>query len=358
MARIAIGLCGEGRGHATRIATLLERMPPGHDVRIFTWADALDMLSRRFSGSDRMRIEEIPGLLFRYTSGRLDVPRTIAAGCEFWARQVAPLTRRLGESLRSFRADLVVTDFEPAIAGAATRLGLPLVSIDHQHFLLAYDLGSLPWALRWRAWFIGLAVRAYGMRPAETVISAFFRPPLAAGWRHVLQVGPLLRREILAAAPTEGNHVVSYLRRHTPDTVVDALARCGLPVKIYGLGTREPVGNLSFHPFDERSFVEDLAGCRALVSAAGNQLIGEALHLGKPMLLLPEKAHVEQLINSHFLTNMGAGDFCHLEEVSPGRLTRFMAGLDPFARAATGYRGTMDGTPAVLDVLRRHVGGP
>ena len=351
MARIAIGVCGEGRGHATRILTLIERLPPGHEIRVFTSADAFEMVSRRFPADGPVRVTEIPGLTFHYTAGRLDELRTIAAGVDFWFREFGPLISRLEEELRSFDADLVLTDFEPAVARAAGRPGIPVASIDHQHFLVAYDLGMLPRTLQWRAAFNGLAVRCYRIRARATVISAFFRPPLRPGWRHAIQVGPLLRTSLVAATPTAGDYLVSYLRRHTPRATLDSLADCGLPVRVYGLGTRESFGGLSFHDIDERRFVEDLAGCRALVSAAGNQLIGETLHLGKPMLVLPEKNHVEQSINSHFLAAMGAGTFHHLEDLSPEHVRDFVAGLDRFAAGAAAYRGTMDGTPAVLDVI-------
>jgi UDP:flavonoid glycosyltransferase YjiC (YdhE family) len=140
-------------------------------------------------------------------------------------------------------------------------------------------------------------------------------------------------------------------RRHTPSAVIEALAGCGVPVRVYGLGARDSLGGVSFHAIDDRRFVEDLAGCRAVVSAAGNQLIGEALHLGKPMLLLPEQAHVEQSINSRFLVAMGAGEFCHLEAVSPRRVREFVARLDRYSAATDAHRGRMDGTPAVLDVI-------
>lgn len=351
MARIAISLCGEGRGHASRIATLVERLPPGHDVHIFAAAEGFSFLSSRFPPGGSVRVTEIPGIVFQYTAGRLDNLRSIAAGFHFRARQLGPLVDRLQADLLDFRADLAVTDFEPGLPRAAARLGIPLVSVDHQHFLRAYDLESLPRTLQWRAWFIGLAVWLYDVRATDTVISAFFRPPLKAGWEHVIQVGPLLRPEILAANATPGDYLVSYLRRHTPSSAVEALVGCGMPVRVYGLGARGSIGGASFHEFDERLFVADLAGCRAVVSAAGNQLIGEALHLGKPMLLLPEQAHVEQLINSHFLVSMGAGEFCHLETVSPGRVRDFVARLERFATAADEYRGRMDGTAAVLDVI-------
>ncbi|MBM3953745.1 MAG: teichoic acid biosynthesis protein [Planctomycetes bacterium] len=351
VARIAISLCGEGRGHATRVATLVERLPSGHTIRIYTSADAHDMLARRFPGDGPVSVSEIPGIVFQYTDGRLDIARSITVGLDYQARILGPLVERLATELQSFGADLAVTDFEPALPRACARLGIPLVSVDHQHFLLAYSLGILPWGLQWHAWFMSHAVWMYSTDADDTVVSAFFRPALKPGWEHVVQVGPLLRPALLAVAPEDRGHVVSYLRRTTPDSVLDALDEAGLPIRVYGLGARPSWGHLTFHEIDERRFIDDLAGCRALISAAGNQLIGEALHFGKPMFLLPERAHAEQLINSHFLADMAAGSFCPLEAVSPEVVRGFVAGLEPFEAAAQGYRGRMDGTPTVIDVI-------
>jgi uncharacterized protein (TIGR00661 family) len=352
MPRIAISLCGEGRGHATRIGTLVQRLDPGHEILVYTSADALAFLRKQFAGLEpRVRLEEIPGVVFQYTAGRLDVMRSIAAGLDYQARQLGPLVDRMIDELEAFAADLAITDFEPALPRAAGRLDIPLVSIDHQHFLLAYDLDALPWSLQWNAWFMSRAVWMYVTEAADTVVSAFFRPPLRRGWEHVVQVGPLLRQEILAARPSDEGFVLSYLRRHTPFSAVEAIAACGLPVRIYGLGEREPLGSCSFHAIDERRFVEDLAACRCLISAAGNQLIGEALHLGKPMLVLPERAHSEQLMNSHFLAAMGCGEFAVLEEVTAERVQTFLERLDTLAPALAAVRGRMDGTDAVLEVI-------
>jgi uncharacterized protein (TIGR00661 family) len=352
MPRIAISLCGEGRGHATRVWALVDRLQHDHEILIWTSADALDFLRRRFpAGHARVRIEEIPGIVFEYTGGRLDVMRSIATGLDYQARQLGPLVDRMLRTLETFGADLAIADFEPALPRAASRMGIPLVSVDHQHFLLAYDLDALPWSLQWNAWFMSHAVWLYVMEAADTIVSAFFRPPLRRGWERVVQVGPLLRREILDAVPRDEGFLVSYLRRHTPFSAIESLADCGLPVRVYGLGQREAVGSVSFHAIDERRFVDDLASCRALVSAAGNQLIGEALHLGKPMLLLPERAHAEQYMNSHFLQAMGCGDFCALEEVGRDRVRSFVAGLEDHRSALAAVAGRMDGTDEVLRVI-------
>lgn len=358
MSKIAISLCGEGRGHATRVCTLVERLGDAHEILIYTSADALEFLGRRFAGAaPRVRVVEIPGIVFHYVGGKLAVMRSIAAGLDYQARLIGPLVDRLLRELDEFGAELAITDFEPALPRAAARLGIPLLSVDHQHFLLAYDLDVLPWSLRWHAWLMGHAVWMYVTEAADTVVSAFFRPPLRRGWEHVVQVGPLLRDEVVAATPHDGGFVLSYLRRHTPFATLAALAECGLPVRVYGLGTRDPVGRVSFHTIDESRFVADLAASRAVIAAAGNQLIGESLHLGKPLLVLPERAHAEQLMNAHFLASMGCGEFALLEEAGAERVRGFLAGLDRFAGPLAAVAGRMDGTPDVLRVVEHRLAG-
>lgn len=359
MSKLAISLCGEGRGHATRATAIVRRLEQEHDILIWTSSDALDFLRRQFAeGHPRVRVEEIPGILFQYSGGRLDVMKSITAGLDYQARQLGPLVDRMMRELEDFGADLAITDFEPALPRAAGRMGVPLISIDHQHFLLAYDLDALPWSLQWQAWFMSHAVWMYVMEATDTVVSAFFRPPLRRGWEHVVQTGPLLRPEILAAQPRDDGFLLSYLRRHTPFSAIESLADCGLPVRVYGLGHRETVGHVSFHTIDDIRFAADLAACHAVVAAAGNQLIGEALHLGKPLLVLPERAHSEQLINSSFLKAMGCGDFRHLEEVTRGDVSEFIAGLDRLRPALAAVAGRMDGTDDVLRVIRHRLATP
>ncbi|MGA1235691.1 MAG: glycosyltransferase family protein [Limisphaerales bacterium] len=356
MAKIAIGVCGEGRGHAARMAVLVEHLQHKHEIVMYSFAEGLEFLRRRFpAGASPVRVEQIPGIVFRYTRGRIDLPRSIAAGLHYKYRQVWPLVDRLFPEIEKFGADLVVTDFEPALPRVAARYGIPFVSVDHQHFLRAYDLGSLPLLLRVQAFFMSHVVSMYIKNPADTVVSAFFRPPLRRAWNHVEQTGPLMRRDFLRAEPSEGDFVLSYLRRHTPASALDALAGCGLPVKVYGLGQRERVGDITFHAIDENRFIEDLAACGCMVSSAGNQLIGEALHLGKPMLLLPERAHAEQSMNSHFLAGLGCGDFVYVEDVTRERVRQFTGQLERFRPALLGVRGRMDSTSDVVRVIERRL---
>ena len=110
MSRIAISLCGEGRGHATRIATLIDRLDTAHEILVYTSADALAFLHRQLGSlQPRVRLEEIPGVVFQYTAGRLDVMRSIAAGLDYQARQLGPLVDRMMGELEAFGADVAIT---------------------------------------------------------------------------------------------------------------------------------------------------------------------------------------------------------------------------------------------------------
>src|SRR3546814_17961876 len=77
-------------------------------------------------------------------------------------------------------------------------------------------------------------------------------------------------------------------------------------VRVYGTRRRGEDDNLDFRAPSVQGFIDDVAGCRAVLSTAGNQLIGEALHFGKPVLALPEPA-LEQRLKASMPERMGVG---------------------------------------------------
>lgn len=329
MARIFFSVSGEGRGHAARARTIVEALRDRHEFTLFSYGMAYDFLAGAYRESSDVEVRRIPGMEFRYTGQQLDYFKSVLGAIPFMLNQRKPVDD-LATAIRRERVDLVVTDFEPLLPRAAERCGVPYVSLDHQHFLVVNDLSSLPWPLRWRAWLMGLSVPHFYRRQAKTIVSSFYAPPVKASARNVVQTGVLLRNEILRAKPTDGGRLLAYMRRFENPALIETLANCGLPVRLYGLGVRPPVGGVEFREIDERTFVEDLVSCRALVSSAGNQLVGEALYLKKPVLAIPERGNFEQAVNAHFLKQMACGDWVADEAFGPASLTRFLARLDEF----------------------------
>jgi uncharacterized protein (TIGR00661 family) len=343
-------MAGEGRGHATRVRGIVETLRRDHRFMLFASGAAYQFLSDVYAATPGVSVHRIPGLKFRYRRQRVDYFKTVLCEAPLYLWSLRGATDAMEEAIRRESPDVAITDFEPLLPRAAKRCGLPFLSIDHQHFLAVNDLSSLPRQLRWRAWFIALSVRCFYWGQRQTVVSSFFSPPLKKGYEDVIQAGVLLRPEILAATPRVGTHLVVYLRRFLHDNLLEALLKCGREARVYGLGARPSRGPIHFREVDEEGFLRDLATCDALITNGGNQVIGEAHYLRKPVLSLPEPGNFEQEINAHFLGKSGGGNAIACEDLTP-------AGLADFLQRIPDYRERIrpeevNGNDLVVETIR------
>ena len=350
MSLIYYSVMGEGRGHAARARTVVEELRERHRIVLYSSHDALEFLWKQYESADDVEVRSIEGLKFHYTEKRLNLYKTVSSGLSMWWR-VERLLQPLVEAMERERPDLVISDFEPLVARAAHRASVPVLSFDHQHFLVAYDLSSLAAQLRWWARSMRLAVWMFGIGQQRSMVSAFFRPPLKPGYKDYVQVGPLLRPALRGQATRDDGFLLSYLRRQTPEATVRKLGALGIPVRIYGLGERPPQGDAEFFAIDEQTFTESLVSCKAVVAAAGNQLLGEALYLGKPFFAMPEKKHFEQRINACFLKELGGGDWAYVERVEQQQLEQFLRDIETYRQNLSGRQEEFDGTPLAVATI-------
>jgi UDP:flavonoid glycosyltransferase YjiC (YdhE family) len=115
--------------------------------------------------------------------------------------------------------------------------------------------------------------------------------------------------------------------------------------------------NLDFRAPSVDGFVRDLAGCRAVLSTAGNQLIGEAIHFGKPVLAMPEDAF-EQRLNAFMIERMGVGMRGDLKSLTPSDIDRFLGSRDWYRsnmreHAGNGRTEAAETLHGYIDELRR-----
>lgn len=350
--QIVLGLAGEGRGHATRALTLIRQIGDAYRFRVLTSHDAFRFLEPLVANLAHVKIEEIPGLKFYYRRGQLDLWRSTCMGLGYLCH-LRRRSKRLAEQFRCDPPALVISDFESTVSWAAWFANVPLASVDHQHFLVAYDLSCLPRRLRCWAAAMSVIVRAHHTWQRKTIVSSFFREPLKRGCEGVVQVGPLIRRAILEQTPVVGDYMLSYVRPETAKRMLTTLLALGRPVKVYGLRALPARGQLTFHDLHPDRFVEDLAGASAVVGAAGNQLIGEALFLGKPYFAIPESAHHEQLINAFFVKRMGVGDACEIDRLQVSLLGQFSECLEEYRDTINRHHKLLNGTPIAVEVLRQ-----
>lgn len=351
MGTIFYGMSGEGRGHATRVRTVVENLKDEHDIFLFAPFHAYDLLSNAYKDTN-VHVINIRGLNFYYSRGRLSYFKTCREGTRYllnWRK----LASELDEYVEQYSPDLVITDFEPSLPRAARRHNIPFVSLDHQHFLVVSDLSGLPGWLYNKTRTMSYIVKKYYSGQADTIVSSFYFPPLKPEFSDVIQAGVMLRPEVISAKQSHGDHLLCYIRRFASENILRTLRSCNRDVYIYGLGEKEQDGNLLYRPISIDGFLHDLATCHALICNAGNQLVGEAIYLKKPVLAMPEALNFEQYINAHYLQASGAGDWCRTDDFSPEVLQRFLDRAEDFR--GNSYPERVNGNTVILDALRKHL---
>jgi len=83
----------------------------------------------------------------------------------------------------------------------------------------------------------------------------------------------------------------------------------------------------------EEGFLRLLEGCSYVIQGGGHTLMGEALHLGKPILTLPLKAMVEQRFNALYIERLNYGMQADMHTLEPELLQRFEANLPAYKAA-------------------------
>ena len=251
-------------------------------------------------------------------------------------------------------ADTVVSDHEPFVARAAARLGVPVVALSHQLILTeTWPRVPLLHVPSYVGTALGIGVLA-PTRPDAAVVPSFFFPPLRWGSRATL-VPPILRDDVLALRPSDGGRLLVYVNEGAGmGRLLDALGESGAPADVYGLDpSLGAPASVTLRAPSRRGFLADLAAARAVVSTAGFTLLSEALHLGKPILAMPNRGFFEQAVNALALRDGGRGEAV-FGRLRAGRLAAFLDRAERYRRppSGTGTEGRDCSADVIESVLR------
>lgn len=253
--------------------------------------------------------------------------------------------------LEAVGADGVIADHEPFVPRAARKAGVPVVALSHQ-LLLTETRPAVPLAHRPSALATSLGVRFLAGPRDAAVVPSFFFPPRRPGSDAEL-VPPILRDDVLALRPRDGGRVLAYVNEGDGmEQLLDALA--GIEADVYGLDPATPAPpGVTLKTPSRDGFLRDLAAARAVVSTAGFTLLSEALHLGKPILALPNRGFFEQTVNALALREQGRGEAVLGRDVRPADVQGFLARAEAHRQpaAADGERGREQAADAVERAL-------
>jgi uncharacterized protein (TIGR00661 family) len=349
--KILYGIVGEGMGHAIRSRVVLEHLlAEGHEVEIMASGRAVTFLEQRFGS-----VNQIHGLFMISEDNRVKRGKTlwanILAGAAGAPRNIAAYF----ELVDDFEPEVVISDFESWTYLYAKTHNKPVFSIDNMQIINRCTHDDAITAGE-RLNFEATRAFVKGKLPLcdHYFITSFFRPPIRKPDTSLYP--PILRREILDAARSDGDHLLVYQTAEGHDELAATLAATGVECRIYGMRrgieAEQVEGYLRYRPFSESVFIDDLRTARAVIAGGGFTLLGEAVYLHKPILSVPLHNQFEQTLNARYVAREGYGVAAE-NAADPAVIASFLTEVPRYRDALSHYH--QDGNTLLLAAVDEHL---
>ena len=306
---------GEGRGHFTQAITLEDMLlRNGHQVvEVLVGKSSSRTLPGFFNRSIQAPVKRFtsPNFLPTAENKRADLKKSFAYNLihvpEYF-RSMCYINQRIKET----GAEVVINFYEllTGLTYALFRPFVPYVCIGHQYLFL-HNHFEFPRKSVIQLSMLRFFTRMTSLR-ASRRLALSFRKMESDRTERISVVPPLLRREVTAMQPEQGNYIHGYMVNSGFADSVEAFHALHPEIPMHFFWDKQDAdevtkvdATLSFHQIDDVKFLNRMAGCRAYASTAGFESICEAMYLGKPVLMVP--AHIEQDCNAYDARQAGAG---------------------------------------------------
>ena len=306
---------GEGRGHFTQAITLEDMLlRNGHQVvEVLVGKSSSRTLPGFFNRSIQAPVKRFtsPNFLPTAENKRADLKKSFAYNLihvpEYF-RSMCYINQRIKET----GAEVVINFYEllTGLTYALFRPSVPYVCIGHQYLFL-HNHFEFPRKSVIQLSMLRFFTRMTSLR-ASRRLALSFRKMESDRTERISVVPPLLRREVTAMQPEQGNYIHGYMVNSGFADSVEAFHALHPEIPMHFFWDKQDAdevtkvdATLSFHQIDDVKVLNRMAGCRAYASTAGFESICEAMYLGKPVLMVP--AHIEQDCNAYDARQAGAG---------------------------------------------------
>ena len=299
MAKIVYSLSGEGSGHSSRSREMITHLlKKGHTVKVASYDRGYRNLKDDFD------VLEIEGFSIVSEDNKVSVGKTFLQNFTSIFDRYESINELKQKYFKEFKPDCVITDFEPMAAYLANELDVPLMTIDNQHRMRYMDF-SYP--LEWKAdaLFIENLIRVMIPRPCISLVTTFYFGKKRNDRTFLFP--PILRQAVLDQKPANGGYILVYATSEFKTLIDHIKTYKREKFIVYGFNIDKIEKNLIYKSFSREGFLNDLAGCRAVIATAGFTLMTESFYLGKPVLALPMKGQFEQVLNGLMLDDLKYG---------------------------------------------------
>ena len=308
MADIFYGICGEGLGHSGRSMAIIDYLNQKHNVHIFTYGDAY-----HFFQSQGYRVHNISGLRFGKSKNGINLIKSAKNAFNYWLGRFNSIDF-VANKAKEINPSLYISDFEPIIPLVARKLSKRVITIDQQHKLQYCSFPFLPLRLKIYQTIAANLCSFYIGNCNENIITTFSYDFTPSRKPVIAPILPKIQKN------KEEDFVLVYYKSELGLKLPLILRELKTNIRLYG-GEFE---GIDCFPLNRKRFLEDLSKCKAVISAGGNQLIGEARYCGKPIFVIPIPNQHEQEISAYCVKEGRLGDFSYLKKVTPKKIEDFL----------------------------------
>ena len=341
--RVLFIVQGEGRGHLTQAISLAQLLQTaGHEV-VGAWVSVADgqpvapFFREQFNAP--IIAVEGPGLVYCPKTNALKVLATCGRALRK-GRVFGRSMRQLRDAIQTEQPDVVVNFFEllGGLTYARYRPSVPMVCVAHQCLGLHPDFPfpngkwvqrlTFHWLIRLNGW------------GAHERLGLSFDQQADVPRQRLRVMPPLLRQEVTGLRPSHQPYVLAYT---TQPGLQSALLeahreRPDVSIRYFHAGVKEAQermdDTLTCYRIDGQRYLEAMQHCQAVVTTAGFESLCEALYLGKPVLMIPQPNHYEQMGNA--LDGQRAGVGLASDSFDLNRLLDYLPTYD--ARVGQAFR--------------------
>lgn len=333
MKTILYALAGEGLGHASRTYALYEQLKDKYDIHFFTFGDAYQF----FQDAQVPNLHLIDGIKWARLNGRINYADTYDAYSKLKDNKdiFAGVRNSLGEVI-------CVTDFEPTITKYALEQKIPLISIDNQHKFSRCINKDLSFGLRAYASIMGWFTEFFIKKPVHCIVSTFYHSLAKKTNNETTTVNVFIRNDFSKDRISNDGTILVYDKNNLfSESILPILAKQNKQVIVYNNKLTEGFG-FTYHKLNRTQFVVDLHKCDKVICTAGNQLLGEAIYLNKPILAIPEEGQYEQYINAFYIAKMKAGMTFRINALNEYGINEFLSFMPDKIVAENGVTEAVD----------------
>lgn len=306
---------GEGRGHLTQALALEEMLTKnGHQVvEVLVGRNSTRRLPGFFNRNIQAPVKRFLTPSYYYEED--EYQRKINKGLRYnlsllpdYYQSMCYINRRIKAS----GAD-VVLNFHEMLTGLVYTLfrpETPYITIGHQYLFLHSDFNETT-DNQFKQLMLKLYTRISSFRALKRLALSYTEYD-EDSYENITVVPPLLRSEICAMLPEEGDYLQGYMVANSYARDVEAYHQNHPETAMHffwdNLEANDVThvdASLSYHQIDDVKFIDMMAKCKAYATTAGFESICEAMYLGKPVMMVP--IQTEQHLNALDAQRAGAG---------------------------------------------------